>query len=158
MMTDNTTSQAILQSATPDAALKRLESLLGTWNMTGHTLNADEDNITGWNTFEWLPGGFFMKSSGELTFMGTKLWSMEIIGYDPARQTFASKVYSSLSGDMLDYGWDVQGNIVTHWDKTSIFTGTLSDDGSTLIGGWRPKDGEDITLENAYDVVMTRVR
>jgi hypothetical protein len=157
-MAETNTSQAIVQTDRPDAAFQRFEVLLGTWDMTGHTLDAREDNITGHNTFEWLPGGFFMKSSGDIDFMGTKLWSMEIIGYDPSTRTFPSKVYSSMSSEMLDYGWDVQGNIVTHWDKTSKFTGTLSDDGNTLIGGWRPNEGEENIPGSTYDVVMRRVK
>jgi hypothetical protein len=31
----------------PDPALKRLEKLVGTWELKGRTLNSTEDNITG---------------------------------------------------------------------------------------------------------------
>jgi hypothetical protein len=157
-MAETNPSQAITLTDRPDAALQRFDVLIGTWDMIGHTLDAEEDNITGQNTFEWLPGGFFLKSSGNIDFMGTKLWSMEIIGYNAVTQTFPSKVYSSMTGEMLDYGWNIQGNIVTHWDSTSKFTGTLSDDGNTLIGGWRPNEGEENSPGSTYDVVMTRIK
>ena len=55
----------------PDPALKHLEKLVGTWELKGRTLNSTEDNITGWTTFEWLPGGFFLKSVGEIDVNGT---------------------------------------------------------------------------------------
>jgi hypothetical protein len=41
----------------PDPALKRLERFVGTWNVTGRTLDAEQDNVSGRFTVEWLPGG-----------------------------------------------------------------------------------------------------
>jgi len=142
----------------PNPALKRLDILIGTWDLTGRTLDSDEDNITGWNTFEWLPGGFFLKSTGEINFKGALIQSLEIIGYDPENDTFPSSVYSNMDGKVLPYDWNVEGNTVTHSDKTSIYKGTLSGDGQTLSGGWRPKPGEAESSENSYDAVMTRVK
>src|SRR5215207_5909213 len=95
------------QSPTPDPALKRFEALIGKWELKGRTLNAQEDDITGWNTFEWMPGGFFLKSEGEINFQGFVMQSLEIIGYDPKSKTFPSTVYSSMSGDIFLYEWDV---------------------------------------------------
>jgi len=51
-MADKNNIQVEDQTPQPDAALKRLDVLLGTWDLTGHTLDSDEDNITGWNTIE----------------------------------------------------------------------------------------------------------
>jgi hypothetical protein len=143
----------------PGSPLERFAPLIGKWTMVGRTFDSNEDNVSGWNVFEWLPGGLFLKSSGEMMFMGTKAYSMEVIAYDPATETFPSKVYSSMDGSVLTYGWDVQGNIVTHWDGTqqSKYTGTLSDDGKTLIGGWKANAGETEEPGNTYDVVMKKV-
>ena len=141
----------------PDPALKALDVLIGTWDLKGHTLDSDEDDITGWNTFEWLPGGFFMKSTGEINFKGALIQSLEIIGYDPENHTFPSNVYSNMDGKVLPYSWNIQGNSVTHSDKTSTYTGTFSADGKTLSGGWRPKESEQESPENSYDAIMTRV-
>ena len=139
-------------------ALKRLDILIGTWDLTGRTLDSDQGNITGWNTFEWLPAGFFLKSTGEINFKGALIQSLEIIGYDPENDTFPSSVYSNMDGNVLPYSWNVQGNTVTHSDKTSKYTGTISEDGQTLSGGWRPKQGEQESPENSYDAIMTRVK
>ena len=153
--TSTPTSQKLPQ---PDPALKRLDVLIGTWDLKGRTLNASEDNITGWNTFEWLPGGFFLKSMGEINFNGVIFQSLEIIAYDPVTDSFPSIVYSSMSGNILQYYWDVRGNMIIHADASSIYTGTLSEDGNTLSGGWRPKEGKQQTPENSYDAIMTRVK
>src|SRR5436853_205014 len=91
--------------STPDPALKRLDRLVGTWNLTGRTADSNVDNINGWSTFEWLPGGFFLKITGETTVGDFKVQSLEIIGYDPVAQNFPSKVYGNYSGDIGSYYW-----------------------------------------------------
>ena len=151
-----TNTQAPLQQAEPDIALKRLNVLIGTWDMTGHTLDSKEDNIIGWNTFEWMPGGFFLKSSGEINFKGEIIQSLKIIGYDPDTDAFSSSVYSNMDGNILPYSWNVRGNTVIHADPTSTYTCTLSADGKTLTGGWRANKGEEQSDENSYDAVMIR--
>ena len=158
MTNDQTNVQDSQQPPKPHPALKRLDVLIGTWDLTGRTLDSDTDNITGWNTFEWLPGEFFLKLTGAIDFKGDKIQSLEIIGYDPSTNTFPSSVYSNMDGDVLPYSWDVQGNTVMHSDASSKYTGTLSKDGQTLSGGWRPKEGEQESPKNSYDAIMTRVQ
>ena len=145
------------QSA-PAPELKRLDVLVGTWDLKGRTLDSQEDNITGWSIFEWLPGGHFMKVTGEITLKDFHVQSQELITYDPVSQTFPSHVYSNLSAEVGQYHWDVKGNQVTHWEDTSKYTGSFSADGQTLSGAWRPNLGEEVTDGSAYDAVMTRVK
>jgi hypothetical protein len=149
----------IRTSPKPGSPLERFAPLLGKWMMSGRTNDSDIDNITGWNIFEWLPGGYFLQSRGEMTFMGEKAHSVELIAYDAESKTFPSKVYSSMDGNALPYGWEVQGNIVTHWEASlkSKYTGILSDDGKTLTGGWKASEGEKEETWNTYNVVMTKV-
>ncbi len=154
MTKHNPNDQAAQQPSKPSPELKRLEKLVGTWDIKGRTLDSKEDNITGRMTCEWLPGKFFLKQSGEINFRGAKIQSLEIIGYDPSGQTFLSRVYSSMSGVVLPYQWNIEGNTVTHWTDAHRYTGTFSDDGRTLSGGWRPVEGKG---GGAYDAVMTRV-
>jgi len=130
--------------------------------MRGHTLDSKRDNITGWNTFEWLSEKFFLESFGEINFKGFVVKSLEIIGYDPKNKALASTVYSNLSGAALRYEfryeWEVHGNSVTHSGLGAKFTGILSNDGRILKGGWRPDKDTKAAEGNAYDVVMTKMR
>ena len=154
MKKNNAYGQAPQQLVKPSPALKRLEKLVGTWDIKGRTLDSKEDNITGRMTCEWLPGEFFLKQSGEINFRGAKIQSLEIIGYDPSSQTFPSSVYSNMSGVVLSYQWDIQGTTVTHWTDAHKYTGAFSEDSRTLSGGWRPVEGKG---GGAFDAVMTRV-
>jgi hypothetical protein len=140
----------------PAEALKRLNVLVGTWDMRGRTMGAGADDIQAWSTFAWLPGGHFMTVTGEVTVQDFHVQSMEVIGYDAENDAFTSWVFSNLSDEVSHYGWNVVGDVVTHWDETSIYTGHLSADGQQLIGGWRPKPGQASHEGNTYDAVMTR--
>ena len=141
----------------PNPALQRLDLLVGTWKLTGRTPDAQEDDISGWTTFEWMLGGLFLKASGEINFKGLKVESLEIIGYDPGSDTFPSSVYSTMSEAGYPYHWNVQGDIVTHWMEASKYTGTFNEDGTVLSGGWRPIEGKTGAEDVVYDAVMTRV-
>jgi hypothetical protein len=146
-----------MQMPAPDPALKRLEKLVGTWSIKGRTLDSKKDNISGQVTIEWILGGLFLQQRGELDFIGSKIQSLEIIGYDPSTKTFPSYVFSNLGERSVPYQWDVQGNVVTHWTKGSKYTGTLSKDGNILSGGWRPEKGKG-GPEDTYDATMIRVK
>lgn len=155
-MEENKNEQST-QTSGPDLALKRLERLVGTWRISGRTLDVQEDNIHGWTTIEWLPGGFFLQQRGEIEFKGFKVQSLEIVGYDPTTQTFPATVYSSMEGVPAAYYWDVQGDVVTHWTKGSKYTGTFNADGTILAGGWRADEGNDGEEGATYDAIMVKV-
>jgi hypothetical protein len=156
--TSSQTNVQIGQTSTPDPALKRFEKLIGKWELKGRTLDSNEDNITGWNTFEWMLGRFFLKSEGEINFKGFVMQSVEIIAYDPERKTFPARVYSSMSGDIFPYEWDLQGNTLVHSGLGAKYTGTISEDGNTITGGWRPDVGTAPVEGSAYDATMIRVK
>lgn len=143
----------------PDAALKRLEPLIGTWELSGRTLDSSFDNLKGRTTFEWLPGGFFLQQRFEMDFAGLKIHSLELIAYDPSTDTFASNVYSNLFGQPIPYRWDVRGKVVRiELEGLARFEGSRHDDGDSFSGGWRPLPGKEGPGNVAYDVLGRRVR
>ena len=141
----------------PHPALGRLAPLLGTWELRGRSLDSAEDNIFGRSTFAWLPGGHFMQVTGEIRVGDFALQSLEIIGYDPERDVFPSRVYTSMTGSDAAYEWEMRGDTVIHRGLGATYTGRFSVDGSTLSGGWRPDDGSAGSSGSAYDAVMVRV-
>jgi hypothetical protein len=147
----------------PSPALKRLDRLVGTWNMRGHLVNSDVENIIGEATFQWLPGGFFLQQDVQIDFAGMmKIRSRELIGYDATSGAFASNVYSNLSPVPLPYKWDLQGDTLTisvaYGALDATFTGTFSKDGRSFSGGWRPNPGADESINVPYDIGGTRLR
>jgi hypothetical protein len=158
-MAQNQGAQAPALPPGPDPALKRLERFVGTWNVTGRTLDAEEDNVSGRFTFAWLPGGFFLQQRTELDFAGYQVQGLEVIGYDPATDRFPSTVYSSMVGVPIPYEYDVQGDQVrirTELNGGATYTGSFSPDGDSGSGGWRPDPGAG-PGNVAYDITTTRV-
>ncbi len=156
-MAQNDNAQPI-QMPTPDPALKRLDKLVGSWTMKGHTLDSDEDNLSGRTTFEWLPGGFFLQQRFEMNFAGIELHSLELIGYDPETEAFSSLVYSNVAPFPLPYQWDLQDNVLKISMEVAKFEGRFSEDGNTFSGGWRPIPGMEGPGNIPYDISGTRVK
>lgn len=153
--------QSQMQLPEPNPALKRMDRFLGTWKMEGNLVGSSEKNIKGTATFRWLPGGFFMEQDFEMDFMGMKIHSTEMIGYDPETDTFPSTVYSNVSPAPLPYRWEVgdDGGLaisVSYGPMDSTFRGKWSEDGKTFSGGWRPNPGSDEAVNVAYDISGTR--
>jgi hypothetical protein len=158
-MASNEYGQAA-QPPGPDPALRRLDRFVGTWEVTGRTLDSEQDNVSGRLTFEWLPGGFFLQQRVELDFAGLDVRGLELIGYDPATGRFPSTVYSNLVGTPIPYEYDIQGDHVTIRTELAggaTFTGTFTEGGDTGSGGWRPDEGKAGHGNVAYDITVTRV-
>lgn len=143
----------------PAPALKLLEKLIGTWELTGRTLDSKENNISGCTTFGWLPGNFFMQQNIELNFMGMPIKSHEIIGYDPATGKFSSSVYSNMWGQPIPYLWEIEGNNLTIiMPGMARYTGKFSEDGTSMSGGWRPEPGKEGSGNIPYDIWGSRTK
>jgi hypothetical protein len=150
------------QLPAPDPALKALERFLGTWDLKGHLLGSDEENIVGRASYRWLEGGFFLQQDIDLDFAGfVQIKSHELVGYDAESKAFSSLVFSNVSPYPLPYTWDVQGSDVTisvsYGPLDATFTGTFSEDGDSFSGGWRPNPGADESVNVPYDISGTRV-
>jgi len=148
----------------PDPALKRLNRLVGSWNMKGRPLGSDEDSITGATTFKWLHGAdgasFFLQQDMDMDYAGTVIKSCEIIGYNSKTKAFSSYVYSNMAPDPWPYEWDVQGDNLTISIKfgqmDATFQGKFSPDGNSFSGGWRPNPGADQVINAPYDITVSR--
>ena len=67
----------------PPTPRQRLDRLVGTWELKGHLVGSDEENIVGEITFAWLEGGFFLQQDAEIEFAGMfRVKARELIGSD----------------------------------------------------------------------------
>jgi hypothetical protein len=152
--------QTPMQPPGPDPALKALEMFVGDWEVTGRTIGAHEDNVSGRLHFEWLPGGFFLQQRVELDFGGMQIAALEVIGYDPDTGRFPSTVFANMFGEPIPYEYEIDGRaftIRTELGGGATYTGSFSADGDTASGGWRPNPGVDGPGNIAYDIVGKRV-
>ena len=156
-MSENKATQSKQETPKPNLALKKLEVLVGKWKLKGRTLNAKEDNITGELSGEWILDGFFLQLTGGIRFQDFEVKSIEIIGYDAKKKIFPATVFGNSDGNPLQYQWNVEGNTLTHSAAAgATYKGTISDDGKTISGGWRPDEGVKSNDGNTYDMTMDR--
>jgi len=149
------------QMPTPNPKLKALEPMVGTWKVSGRTVGATEDNITGEITIEWLPGGFFLKQTTRINFAGMfEPLGLELVGYDAEKDELTSLVYSNMAPFPIPYTWAIDGDKLTiHMDAGATMHATISKDGKSFSGGWRPDAGhENDPGMVAYDLTGTRVK
>jgi hypothetical protein len=152
-MTKGTSSTPVEQQIPrPSLALRRLDVLVGTWNVSG--------GARGQVRYEWMEGGFFLIQHVNLDHDGFINRGIEIIGHE---QPFGaepsvdikSRYYGSM-GETFDYVYEMEGNSLTIWGgekgSPAYYKGTLSDDGNTLSGAWVFPGG------GGYESTSTRVR
>jgi hypothetical protein len=135
----------------PDAALKALDRLVGTWKISG--------DATGISTFRWMEGGFFLIHEGEIKMGDTRYKVLEVIGRErpvgakEASPDIKARTFTS-EGDTNYYVWELEGDTFTNWlgekGSSTYYKGTFSADGNTLTGEWVWPGG-------GYQATMTRI-
>jgi hypothetical protein len=122
-------------SADRDRALRSLDVLVGTWQVTG-TDGGGQGEIT----YRWMEGGRFLIQEVDLEDDGnggTK--GIEYIGFDTDTGTLRSHFFGR-SGEILEYTYEIAGDTLTIWygdrDSPAKFEGTFDADFTTNTGRW----------------------
>jgi hypothetical protein len=140
------------QQPGPNPDLKRLDRLVGTWQVSGEA--------QGEIRYEWREGGFFLEQRFDLDHGGHKIKGIEVIGHvqplgEEPSADIRTRVYSFLDGLTLDYVYELEGNTLTIWGgekgSPAYYRGTFSADGNVLTGGWVWPGG-------GYKTTTTRIK
>ena len=152
MSDTHTNPQAEQQHATPHADLKRLNALVGTWEISG--------GAHGKVTYEWMEGSFFLIQHVDLEHDGRKIKGIEIIGHEQRfgaepSEDIKSRYYDYYEGSTFDYVYELDGDTLTIWGgekgSPAYYKGTFSADGTICTGNWVYPGG-------GYAATMTRVK
>jgi hypothetical protein len=147
-MADNNTNnaQAQDQPPRPNPALRGLDRLVGTWNVSGPHIRAQV-------TFEWMEGGFFLMQHVDLVHGGKRHRGIEYIGCDHDSDSLGPPYFGN-SESLLEYEWEVDEDTLTIWfgrkGSQNVFNGVFGEDGNSCSGRWAWPGG-------AYESTMTRV-
>ena len=151
------------ETPAPVPGLKKLDVFVGTWHVEGEAYDQEVPGDPGatakWvsdETYEWLPGGFFLVHRWDARVGAQEFTGIEVIGYDDATDTYFSQLFDNL-GNRLEYSVKSEAD-------TWIFTGlktraTVREriDGSTMEWNWEGKtEGQD--WQPICDRVATRLR
>jgi hypothetical protein len=122
----------------PSAAHTLLQVFEGAWHTTGQTEATDESpaiQIAGTDTYEWLPGRFFMAHHADVRMGEEEAKTLEIIGYDAATQKYPTHFFDN-QGNTGTYQAHVHEGIWTFQGATDRATLTISVDGNTMTAHW----------------------
>jgi hypothetical protein len=116
----------------PGPEVQHLGALVGRWRTDGHIIADPPVPIAGSDTYEWLPGGFFLVHHVDVLVGEHAVQALEMIGdYDRTTDSFTARAYDS------------RGNI-------TILHAKVDD-----RGAWRFTGGGDIATEAQPDAKET---
>jgi hypothetical protein len=146
------------EAAIPNHTLQPLAVLVGDWSTVGSHPLIPGTTLHGRSSFEWLEGGAFLIMHSEIDEPGIPS-GIAIFGSDDTTGEI-SMLYFDERGVSRRYEVAMDGNVWRWWRNapgfSQRFTGTLSEDGRTIVGkGELSRDG--ISWEPDLDLTYTRV-
>jgi hypothetical protein len=129
--------------------LRRLDVFIGRWHAEGTSYGegqradaprASAERWTSDESYEWLPGGFFVLHRwdamvGSQVFQGT-----EIIGFDAGEGGYFTRFFDN-AGNHPQYRAAVDGDVWTFEEPQTRATVTVDDGGRTMRFDWEWRNG-----------------
>jgi hypothetical protein len=146
------------QQIAPSPECRHLHLFIGKWKTEGETC-ASEDTpavkVAFVDTYEWLPGKFFLvhRADGQIGSEG--LSTIEFIGYDASSQMYNCHSFDSrgnadlFQANLRDRTWTIEG-------ESARFTGLFSNTGNTLTGQWE-QSSDGLNWLPWMDVKLTKI-
>ncbi len=156
---ENMTKNTKPESSIPNPALKPLSALIGEWNTVGTHPLFPGITLHGHTSFKWLEGGAFLIMRSETDEPGIPS-GVAIFGSDDSTKEYFM-LYFDERGVSRKYEATLHDNIWKWWRNapgfSQRFTGTLIDDGNTIIGhGELSRDGTN--WEPDLDLTYTKLK
>jgi hypothetical protein len=144
---------------TPNPALKDLEPLVGEWSVEIAFPTDPVTTVRGSVSFAWLDGGaFLVMRSGGIEWSGPSS-SIGVVGRDDIVETY-SMLYFDARGVSRIYEMSFDDGVWKQWRSapgfSQRFTGTLGDDGSTIMARWE-KSSDGAHWDHDFDLTYTRL-
>jgi hypothetical protein len=141
-----------------DAALERLDALIGRWKTTGRTADdsAGPMDIDAIDTYERLPGGALLHLV-DAKVGDEKVEGAEIIGHDPARGSYLTQYFGTDGPNAYEASL-VEDDGALVWSMRSErdrFTGTFNTERNVITGHWDALD-DDSNWQPWMDITLTR--
>lgn len=142
-MADTNNVQAAQQTPKPNPALERLNAFVGKWKTEGEikaSSSAPSAKLKGTDTYEWLPGRFFLIHRVDVQMGDEKVDAIEIIGgYDASSQTYHTHSFDNQGNSVVMQAHVSDEDIWTFTGESMRFTGGFRDAGNTFAGLWEQR-------------------
>ena len=121
-----------------DLAYEQLGKFAGRWNTEGRvvaTNGAPEIRVFGTDTYEWLPGGFFLLHKVDVLIGDEKNETLEIIGFDEHAEKYTMQHYDN-NGNSGFMTATCEEEVWTFIGEGLRFTGGFKNDDEEFSGIW----------------------
>jgi hypothetical protein len=139
-----TKPQTLQPLLTPSAELQLLNVFVGKWHTQGLSYGSGQskenpyDSPVRWigeETYEWLPGGFFLIRSWKGQIGNAATSGIEAIGYDAASQTYPSQMFDNYG--RIDLGQrTIRNGVWSHSETDYRTTYAFSNDRNNMATHW----------------------
>ncbi len=143
--------QSLQAPLTPSPELQLLNVFVGKWHLEGLSYGSGQskenpyDSSVRWSakeSYEWLPGGFFLVNNFDAKIGDAPINGMEIIGYDAASQTYPSQLFDNYGRIHLGRR-SIRDGVWSYTGTEYRSTYTFRNDGDNLATHWEWLDGAD---------------
>jgi hypothetical protein len=133
--------QTLEQPPKRGPAHERLDAFIGNWKIDGRNAEgaprAANTRVAGDESYEWLPGRFFLLHRWDRRFGDTQHTGIAVIGYDASRDAYSAQFFDNL-GYARTYDATIRdrvltlmgarerasisvsgGLMMTHWERTT---------------------------------------
>lgn len=121
--------------------MSRYALFIGTWNTTGDVRDTEAgpaSTLIATDTYAWLPGRGFIVHHVDARFDGKPARSMEVMGYDAAREAWFAQSFDD-QGTTESFDVALQGRRWTIDGKAVRFRGSFDARKDRLSGLWERK-------------------
>lgn len=150
----------------PGPGHRRLDVFLGRWRLAGQQFESPfgpAARISGWETYDWLLGGFFLIHRLEGRLGAAPMGCIEVIGHDAATDSYPMRTFYN-DGRFNEWRaseregiWTTTGEWALEAESLSVRCTTLFEEGgATRMGRWEyssPSWG----WQTFWDVQTTRI-
>jgi len=136
-----------------------LDVFVGVWKTAGEEKGGAERpsvKFTAEDTYEWLPGGYFLFHRFDADMPDGNVKGVEIIGYSTESQTFPMYSFDSLGNATVLQGKN-EGERWTILGESIRFTGSFSDNGKTFNGLWEMRSDGGAAWQPWMDVTLRKM-
>ena len=149
----------------PGPEHQKLAAFLGKWTFDGQAQASPygpAGKLTSIDTYEWVPGGFFMIHHWNAVVGGAANKGVEILGYDAGSKMYTSRFFDNM-GNSGSVKFSLNGNTWTATADSDVAgkplkeRGTITFAGDTLMVKWE-YSAEGSKWATQYDSKGTRTK
>ena len=138
-------------------AYNQLSKFIGKWNTEGHIPangQTPATTVKGTDTYEWLPGGFFVLHTADVFIGSDRSQTLEVIGFDKVRKHFTMQYYNN-QGESGFMTATVMNGLWTFKSDHLRFKGGFNSQENVFSGVWEQSaDGK--TWAHFMDIKLAR--